>query len=216
MTRLLFDQTQQQCLEDIMRLRRDVRGNYFTSQPINDSTLDQFFYSASLAPSVGFSQPWEFVVIRNPNTRQAIANNFAEENEKAFQHFSDEKLKQYQQLKLEGITEAPVNVAVFYKPSNTPVLGQTSMTEMGEYSVVCAVQNIWLMARSMNIGVGWVSILDPEFVKTTLKVPSDHKLIAYLCIGHVSEFLDKPELEKLNWEKRKQKEQFVFSEEYGS
>ena len=72
------------------------------------------------------------------------------------------------------------------------------------------------MARSMNIGVGWVSILDPEFVKTTLKVPSDHKLIAYLCIGHVSEFLDKPELEKLNWEKRKQKEQFVFSEEYGS
>ncbi|PWK48650.1 5,6-dimethylbenzimidazole synthase [Pleionea mediterranea] len=216
MTRLLFDQTQQQCLEDIMRLRRDVRGNYFTSQPINDSTLDQLFYSASLAPSVGFSQPWEFVVIRNSNTRQAIANNFAEENEKAFQHFSDEKLKQYQQLKLEGITEAPVNVAVFYKPSNTPVLGQTSMTEMGEYSVVCAVQNIWLMARSMNIGVGWVSILDPEFVKTTLKVPSDHKLIAYLCIGHVSEFLDKPELEKLNWEKRKQKEQFVFSEEYGS
>ena len=197
MTRLLFDQTQQQCLEDIMRLRRDVRGNYFTSQPINDSTLDQLFYSASLAPSVGFSQPWEFVVIRNSNTRQAIANNFAEENEKAFQHFSDEKLKQYQQLKLEGITEAPVNVAVFYKPSNTPVLGQTSMTEMGEYSVVCAVQNIWL-------------------IKTTLKVPSDHKLIAYLCIGHVSEFLDKPELEKLNWEKRKQKEQFVFSEEYGS
>lgn len=215
MNNLTFSEHDKQRLEDIMRLRRDVRGNYFTQKLITDTDLDQLFYSASLAPSVGFSQPWEFVIIRNAKTRQAIANNFAEENEKAFQHFSDEKLKQYQQLKLEGITEAPVNVAVFYQPSNAPVLGQTSMKKMGEYSVVCAVQNIWLMARSMNIGVGWVSILNPEFVKTTLNVPKDHKLVAYLCIGHVSEFLDKPELEKLNWEQRKQKEQFVFSEKYG-
>lgn len=214
MTNLNFSYHDQQCLEEIMRLRRDVRGNYFIRKPISDELLDKLFYSASLAPSVGFSQPWEFVVIRNQETKQAIANNFAAENKKAFGLFNDVKQQQYQKLKLEGIVEAPVNIAVFYSPSKTPVLGQTSMKEMGEYSVVCAVHNMWLMARSMNIGIGWVSILNPEAVKKTLNAPQDNKLIAYLCVGYVSEFLDKPELEKLNWETRKEKDQFVIREIY--
>jgi 5,6-dimethylbenzimidazole synthase len=117
-------------------------------------------------------------------------------------------------LKLEGITEAPLNLAVFYKPSPKPVLGQTTMKEAGLYSVVCAIQNIWLMARALNIGVGWVSILDPEKVKCILHAPPENQLIAYLCIGWVDEFLPRPELEALQWEKRKEKEAVVYYDTY--
>ena len=128
--------------------------------------------------------------------------------------FKNGKLDAYTALKLEGITEAPLNIAVFYKPSDHPVLGQTSMDEAGEYSVVCAIQNMWLMARSLNVGLGWVSILDPEKVKKVLNAPEDRKLIGYLCLGYVDYFFENPELERLNWEKRKNKEEVVLKNQY--
>ena len=198
-----FTSVEQDLLKEIMLYRRDVRGNNFLKKEVPDEIIEKILLAASLAPSVGFSQPWEFVIVRDADTKKLIADSFELENKKAEEMFLDEKRTAYAKLKLEGIHETPVNIAVFYKPSVKPVLGQTTMKEAGEYSVVCAVQNMWLMARALNIGMGWVSIVNPESVKEILESPPENKLIAYLCIGYVKEFLDGPELEKLNWEARK-------------
>lgn len=214
-----FISSETRLLDEIMRARRDVRGNRFLPDALDEGDIDQIFAAALMAPSVGFSQPWEFVTVANPETRQQIAHSFFEENEKAKQlfqqgQFEAGKLEQYEQLKLEGIIETPLNIAVFYNPQKGPVLGQTSMAEMGRYSVVCAVQNMWLKARSLNIGMGWVSILDPERVKTILQAPKNRELIAYLCIGKVDKFHDQPELEMLQWQERKKAEQVILKESF--
>lgn len=207
-----FNEHEQQVLEEIIYHRRDVRGNLFVDKEVSDDDIDKLLFSALNAPSVGFSQPWEFVIIRDQKVKEQIKASYRTENDKASTVFADRP--EYQRLKLEGITEAPVNIAVFYKPSNGPVLGQTSMQEVGLYSVVCAVQNLWLMARAQNLGVGWVSILDEQRVKKILNAPSENQLVAYLCVGHVSQFLDKPELETLCWEERKPAEAVVFYDGY--
>jgi len=209
-----FTVSDQQLLEEIMLHRRDIRGNNFLKKQVSEETIHRILLAASLAPSVGFSQPWEFVVIRDNDTKKLVANSFEIENEKAQKMLHDEKQKKYTELKLEGIKEAPVNIAVFYKPSTRPVLGQNTMKEMGEYSVVCAIQNMWLMSRTLNVGLGWVSILNPESVKKILKSPPGNKLVAYLCIGYVNEFIDMPELEKINWETRKPINTVVYQGSY--
>lgn len=198
-----FSETDQAVLAQIMMYRRDVRGNKFLPDAVPDEAIQKILMSATLAPSVGFSQPWRFKVIRNAATKAKIVESFEAENHKANALFDGQKKALYSRLKLEGIREAPVNVAVYYKASEAPVLGQTSMPQVGEYSVVCAIQNMWLMARAMNIGMGWVSIIDPEAVREVLAPSPDCKLIAYLCLGYVDEFLEIPELEILDWEKRK-------------
>ncbi|MHA4810657.1 5,6-dimethylbenzimidazole synthase [Flavitalea flava] len=210
----LFNENEALILEDIMLNRRDVRGNRFLPKTIPDEVLDKLLTAALHAPSVGFSQPWEFVVIRNETVKARVKGCFAEENSKAMILFQEGKEEQYARLKLEGITEAPLNLAVFYKPSAGPVLGQTSMQEAGVFSVVCAIQNMWLMARALNIGMGWVSILNPEKVKTILNAPAGNQLVAYLCIGYVDKFLTQPELVILQWEKRKEKDKVVYYEGY--
>ena len=214
-----FSESESDLLSEIMAARRDVRGNRFLTEALDPDDVDKIFAAALMAPSVGFSQPWEFVSITQADTRQQIADSFFVENEKAkalFRagNYQAGQLEQYEQLKLEGIIEAPLNVAVFYNPQKGPVLGQTSMPERGRYSVVCAVQNMWLKARSLNIGIGWVSILDPEKVKHILHAPQDRELIAYLCIGKVDKFYDQPELEMLQWQQRKKAEQVILSERF--
>ncbi len=164
------------------------------------------------APSVGFSQPWEVVIIRDQSIKAQIKACFEIENEKAKKIFKDRPL--YSRLKLEGIMKTPVNIAFFYKPSSTAVLGQTSMDKTGPYSVCLAVQNLWLMARTENLGVGWVSILDEEKVKKILNAPIENELVAYLCLGYVKEFSDRPQLELANWEKRKAASSVVYYDSY--
>lgn len=209
-----FNLTEQHLLEEIMLARRDVRGNRFSSDPVSDSIVKKILEAASWAPSVGFSQPWEFVIIRDEQTKQQVVDSFNRVNAEAKNQFSNDKQALYTQLKLEGIQEAPVNVAVFYRPSKLPVLGQSSMLETGRYSVVCAIQNMWLFARAMNIGMGWVSILEPNEVKSILNAPDDSEFIAYLCLGYVKEFLEKPELEQLQWEKRKPIQSSLYFDSY--
>ncbi|MCH2225612.1 MAG: 5,6-dimethylbenzimidazole synthase [Crocinitomicaceae bacterium] len=209
-----FNEKEVKTLKDIILYRRDVRGNRFIDKPVPKEVLEDILFAGVNAPSVGFSQPWEFVIVDDIHIKNKIKDTFAEENEKAKELFKNGKLDAYTALKLEGITEAPLNIAVFYKPSDHPVLGQTSMDEAGEYSVVCAIQNMWLMARSLNVGLGWVSILDPEKVKKVLNAPEDRKLIGYLCLGYVDYFFENPELERLNWEKRKNKEEVVLKNQY--
>ncbi|MCL1057472.1 5,6-dimethylbenzimidazole synthase [Shewanella gelidimarina] len=208
----IFSDNESQTLADIIRLRRDVRGNRFNDKPVSDTTIDTLLNAAMLAPSVGYSQPWQFVVIRDSNIKQAVQQTFVTANALGSQQFTGDKRAQYDALKLEGILEAPVNLAVFYQPSETAVLGQTSMPEMGKFSVVCAIQNLWLMARSLNIGVGWVSILDPLKVKQALNAPESAELIGYLCIGYVDEFLAEPELKQKGWQKTKSPAEVIFKD----
>ncbi|MGZ3754066.1 MAG: 5,6-dimethylbenzimidazole synthase [Mucilaginibacter sp.] len=210
----LFDQAEADLLLDIMVNRRDVRGNRFLDQSIEDEKINQILLAAVNAPSVGFSQPWEFVLIKDNEIKKQIKDSFKAENEKASNLFNDEKQKAYNRLKLEGIFEAPLNIAIFYTHTENPVLGQTSMPEVGLYSVVCAIQNMWLMARALNIGMGWVSIIDPEKVKQVLRAPEKNKLVGYFCLGYTSQFLKKPELELLKWENRKQISELIFNDTY--
>lgn len=215
MTGKRFSDSDRRVLEEIMLHRRDVRGNRFADREVPDSVLDQILEAAVSAPSVGFSQPWEFVVVRGGKVKQQIKASFEHENQAAERMFNGARRKLYSSLKLEGIEEAPLNIAVFYTPSAMPVLGQTTVEEVGVYSVVCAVQNMWLMARALNVGMGWVSILDPEKVKRVLQVPADRHLVAYLCAGYVDDFADQPELETLGWETRKSRQSKVHYERHG-
>ena len=210
----MFSKEEAQLLEQIMRSRRDVRGNRFIDKPISKEVIDQILDAGISAPSVGFSQPWEFVLINDLELRNKVKTSFFEENEKAKELFEGEKLDAYSRLKLEGITESALNIAVFYKPSHHPVLGQTAMEEAGVYSVVCAIQNMWLMARALNVGLGWVSILDPNKVKKVLNAPANRQLIGYLCLGYVDVFYENPELERLKWAKRKSKNDVVIQNKY--
>ncbi|MCJ8268962.1 MAG: nitroreductase family protein, partial [Psychrosphaera sp.] len=143
-----FNEADCQTLEDILRLRRDVRGNRFSDKALSDETVKRLIDAALHAPSVGFSQPWQFVVIRKDSVKQQVYQSFLIANEIAQKQFEGDKKSLYQQLKLEGILQAPVNLAIFYKPEKSAVLGQNSMADMGRFSVVCAIQNLWLMARA--------------------------------------------------------------------
>ncbi len=191
----------------IIKARRDVRGNRFISQPIEDEKLQMILEAGISAPSVGYSQPWKFIVITDANTKNELAQNFEQENDKAKEIFQTKEL--YKNLKLEGIKEAPINIAVLYEPKDDEVLGMTSMKKMGEYSVVCAVQNMWLMARALNIGIGWVSILDEKKVLERLQAKRGTQLIAYLCVGYVDKFYEESELKILGWEREKFLEECV-------
>lgn len=211
-----FTQADVALLEEVLRLRRDVRGNRFIDTPVSPATVNKLIDAALYAPSVGYSQPWQFVIIRDENIKQDVYNSFLTVNHYSSKLFSQQKQVDYKALKLEGIREAPVNIAVLYKPSDTPVLGQSSMKDMGRFSVVCAIQNLWLMARSLNIGVGWVSIIEPEVVKKIVNAPSNTELIGYLCIGYVDEFVDEPELKSKGWQTQKKREEVVFYEQLPS
>lgn len=194
-------------LLEIIKSRRDVRGNHFISKPVEDEKLSLILEAGLSAPSVGYSQPWEFVVITNKDIKQKVIKNFQKENEKAKEIFKDKEL--YKNLKLEGIEKTPINIAIIYNKPNKDILGMTSMQKMGEYSVVCAVQNMWLMARALNIGIGWVSILDEKQLLKDINKDENSTLVAYLCVGYVDTFLKEPELKTLGWEDKKEKNSVI-------
>ncbi len=194
-------------LLELMQSRRDVRGHDFLDKNIEDEKIEMILKAAISAPSVGYSQPWKFIIIEDEDVKKEVRQNFEAENKKAKQIFATSQL--YKNLKLEGIKEAPLNIAVLYTEPNEEVLGMTSMSKMGEYSVVCAVENMWLMARTLGIGLGWVSILDEQKLLQSIDAPKQHKLIAYLCLGYVEEFKKEPELKTLKWKKEKKLDECV-------
>lgn len=198
---MIFKKQEQSILKNIIEHRRDIRGNRFIDKEIDSNILNELLNSAIHAPSVGFSQPWEFVLIKELQKRELIYKEFKKQNEKAKKIFKDKEL--YKDLKLEGIKESYLNIAVLYKKPNQEVLGQTVQKKMGEYSVVCAIQNLWLTARAYNIGIGWVSILRPKKIKEILNISKEYKLVGYLCVGYVENFTDIPELEIIGWDKKR-------------
>jgi 5,6-dimethylbenzimidazole synthase len=180
--------------------RRDVRGQ-FLPDPVPDDVLARILRAAHHAPSVGFMQPWDFIVVRDAGIKRRLRDAFAAANEEAAAMFEDERQRTYRTLKLEGIVEAPVGICITCdrNRSGPVVIGRTHQPEMDLYSAVCAVQNLWLAARAENIGVGWVSIMRPDDLRAALAIPPSIQPIAYLCVGYVSHFLPKPELETAGW-----------------
>lgn len=199
----VFTETERQAFYDIVAARRDVR-NEFEDRPIADDVLHRILAAAHAAPSVGFMQPWNFILVRDPARRREVQDAFAVANDEAAAMFPDEKQAAYRALKLEGITKAPLNIAVTCDRTRggRVVLGRTHNREMDIYSTVCAVQNLWLAARAEGIGMGWVSIFRPGDLRRILSVPPHVEIVAYLCLGHVSELYDRPELAAKGWRER--------------
>jgi len=190
--------------------RRDVRSD-FTHEDIPENILKRVLTAAHHAPSVGFMQPWDFIVVNDIITKQKIKHGFDQANSASKAMFNEGKQTKYQQLKLEGILEAPIGICVTCdRERNGPVvLGKTIKAEMDLYSAVCAVQNLWLAARAENLGVGWVSIIEDDILREALNIPAKIEIIAYLCIGYVSYFKDKPELESAGWLPRRSVEKAI-------
>jgi len=180
--------------------RRDVRGQFLADE-IDNEVLMRILTAAHHAPSVGFMQPWDFVVVKEPETKAKIKVGFDVAHAESAAMFDEKRSTQYKNMKLEGIMEAPIGICVTCDRSRTGdvVIGRTVKKEMDVYSAVCAVQNLWLAARAENIGLGWVSILHDAVLRDALNIPEDITIIAYLCLGHVSAFKDKPELETAGW-----------------
>ena len=197
--------------------RRDVRS-HFTPEPIADKTLSKILNAAHHAPSVGFSQPWNFILIKDLETRGKIKESFDNERKRSATLIEDPKRSKYLSLKLEGILASAVNVCVTYDPTKFGpfVIGRSSIPETGIYSVCCAIQNLWLAARTEGIGLGWVSILSNDDLKKILEIPEHIVPIAYLCLGHVSKFAEKPDLETAGWLPRLDLKDVVFYEKWNS
>lgn len=196
-----FNKKDLKTLTNIIASRRDVRGNKFLNKKISNKKLKTILNSALAAPSVGYSQPWRFIIV-DDKKRHKVYKQFTKDFHKSKDKFLDKPL--YKTLKLEGIKESSVNIAVYYKKPKKNVLGQTYMKKAGLYSVVCAIMNMWLTARALNIGMGWVSILKPKKINKIFKVnKEEYTFVAYLCFGYVDEFYDEQELKKLKWKKTK-------------
>ncbi len=198
-----------------IRERRDVRAGYLP-QPLEEATLQRLLAAAHHAPSVGFMQPWRFIVVRDLAIRSSVHDIFARARAAAAQTYSGERADLYAQLKLEALLEAPQHLCVVCDRTSERGhrLGRNTMLETSDYSVVCAIQNLWLAARAEGVGVGWVSILDPPAVKQLLRIPPAAEMVAYLCLGYVEKFAEAPDLLRYGWEERAGLASVVRAETY--
>ena len=193
-------QAHRDALHDILRWRRDVR--HFLPDPVAPEVTDRLRAAMDLAPSVGNARPWRVLQVTTPALRAAVLANFEAANAKASAIYDDAQKVAYNKLKLEGLRVAPVHLAVFTK-SDTDAghgLGRQSMPEMLSYSTVAAIHTLWLAARAENLGVGWVSILDPDGIAQALGVPADWHLTGYLCLGTAAQNDDTPLLHRNDWQ----------------
>jgi 5,6-dimethylbenzimidazole synthase len=199
----VFNEDFQEKLNELFRWRRDVRR--FRADKLPDNLLDELLETATLAPSVGNSQPWRFVVVEDQTRRKAVRDNFEACNQEALNEYKGKDAQTYAGLKLSGLDRAPAHIAVFCD-TQTRVgkgLGQKTMPETLKYSVVSSIQTLWLSARAKGIGLGWVSIVEPDRIKEILDIEERNwDLVAYLCIGYPEEEHDIPELVRSGWQDR--------------
>ena len=205
----VFDDAFRARLRELLAWRRDVR--HFRREPLPQGAIERLIATACLAPSVGLSQPWRFVLVEASERRAAIRANFAECNAAALTAQAPERAAHYARLKLAGLDDAPCHLAVFADPDPEQGhgLGRLTMPEMAQYSAVAAVHTLWLAARAEGIGMGWVSILDPAAVRVILDVPASWRLIGYFCLGYPGRQDDVPELQRSGWEERRASDSFV-------
>jgi 5,6-dimethylbenzimidazole synthase len=200
---LAFTDADREAVYRAMFTRRDVRSQ-FLPNPVPDKVLERILTAAHHAPSVGFSQPWDFVVIDSLEIRRAVKAMFDRENARAAENYSGSRGELYRSLKLEGILDSGVNVCVTCDRNRAGphVLGRNTVLDADLFSTCLAVENLWLAARAEGLGIGWVSILDPGELASLLQLPVGVVPVAYLCLGYVSEFLAEPELQQAGWRQR--------------
>lgn len=205
-----FDDDFRQNFLDLLLWRRDVRR--FRDDKVDENLINELLRQACLAPSVGNSQPWRFVKVFSQARRDAIKQNFLSCNQAALQDHSGSDAALYVRLKLNGLDQAPVHIAVFSEnaPKEGKGLGRKTMPEALQYSTVAAINTLWLAARAHGLGLGWLSILEPDAVSDILEAPSSWRFVAYLCLGYpVEEHLDQ-ELARHGWQEKLNFERFVF------
>ena len=210
-----FNEVERRAVYRAIRERRDVRSGYLP-EPIPDELLHRLLQAAHDAPSVGLMQPWRFIVVRDLGVRQQVHRIFVEANRHALARYEGQRRQNYAEMKLEGILEAPQNLCIVCDAQSGQGhgLGRGTMPETAVYSVVCAIQNLWLAARAEGIGVGWVSILHTELLRDALKIPRHITPVAYLCLGYVDAFATEPDLERSGWEKRTPLDSVVSFDHY--
>jgi 5,6-dimethylbenzimidazole synthase len=212
-----FSEAEREAIYRVMRDRRDVRE--FRSDPVPSGVLQRILETAHYAPSVGFMQPWNFILIASLDIRRQIKQLFQSQNEREVARIENaERQHLYSQLKLEGILEAPLNLAVTcdHRRDGPFVLGRASMPQTDLYSTCLAIENIWLTARAEGVGVGWVSILDQQAAEKVLRLPPGVELVAYLCLGYPIEFRARPMLEEVGWKSRMRLEDLVYQDRWGN
>ncbi|MEV6160854.1 nicotinate-nucleotide--dimethylbenzimidazole phosphoribosyltransferase [Streptomyces sp. NPDC052052] len=211
-----YDDAEREAVLRVMRERRDIR-NGFRSDPIPHEVLLRVLEAAHTAPSVGHSQPWDFVVIRSAETRRTMHELAQRQREAYAQSLPKSRAKQFKELKIEAILETPVNIVVTADPTRggRHTLGRYTQPQMAPYSSALAVENLWLAARAEGLGVGWVSFFDEREMVRTLGLPEHLEVVAYLCVGYVDEFPEEPELMQAGWSKRRPLSWVVHEETYG-
>lgn len=211
-----FSPSEREAVYRAIDTRRDVRGQ-FLPDPIRPEIMRRILLAAHHAPSVGFMQPWNFIIITEVGQKRRIRKAFEQANEEARQLFSNDLQPHYSTLKLEGISDAPVNLCVTCdrERGGPVVLGRTHNRDTDLYSTACAVQNLALAARAEGIGVGWVSIFKNDVLSELLELPKHVVPVAYLCLGHVAELHEGPELEARGWRKRIDLDELIFANSWG-
>lgn len=203
-------------LYDTINRRRDTRRE-FTGEPIEPAVLDRILSAAHAAPSVGMSQPWDFVLVRSPQTLDDFARHVASERDTFAATLTGERADTFARIKVEGIRESGLGIVVGYDPTRggPNVLGRHAISDAGLYSVVCAIQNLWLAATAEGLGLGWVSFYREEFLRDLVDFPEQVRPVAWLCVGPVSELPGVPDLERYGWRHRSPLADVVHAERYG-
>lgn len=210
-----FSRAEREAVYRAIETRRDVRDQ-FLPDPLPDDLVGRLLHAAHSAPSVGFMQPWNFVLVRSGKTRREVHRAFLRANAEAAAMFEGERRRQYRALKLEGILKAPLSICVTCDPTRggKVVLGRTHNPRMDVYSTVCAVQNLWLAARAEGVGVGWVSIFHDDDIRAILGIPAHVEIVAWLCVGFVDRLHAQPELAVKGWRQRLPLADLVFEERW--
>lgn len=211
-----FNDEERRTIYRVIESRRDIRE--FLPEQVPSDVLLRVLDAAHHAPSVGFMQPWNFIVISSRQVRSLVKASFEQANSDALSQLNEtERADLYRKFKLEGILESPINLAVTcdHRRDSPFVLGRQSMPETDLYSTCLAIQNLWLAARAEGIGVGWVSIIDREEVERILGLPQEVQLVAYMCIGYPKEFRPRPMLEEVGWKTRYDLSSVIYHDIWG-
>ena len=202
-------------LYDVINRRRDTRAE-FTGEHIAADVLGRVLLAAHAAPSVGMSQPWDFVLVRSPDTLRAFRDHVAFEREAFADALTGERADTFSRIKIEGICESGLGIVVGYDPTRggPQVLGRHAIPDAGLYSVVCAIQNLWLAATVEGLGVGWVSFYREDFLRSLVDMPAHVRPVAWLCVGHVADLPEVPDLERHGWRRRSSLATVLHEERY--
>ncbi|MEV6210958.1 nicotinate-nucleotide--dimethylbenzimidazole phosphoribosyltransferase [Kitasatospora sp. NPDC051914] len=212
-----LDDAAREAVHQVIRERRDIR-NGFRPDPIPHEVLLRVLEAAHTAPSVGYSQPWDFVVIRSRKTRRKMHELAQRQRDAYADSLPKGRAKQFKEIKIEAILDTPVNIVVTADRTRggRHTLGRHTQPQMAPYSAALAVENLWLAARAEGLGVGWVSFFDEDEMVRELGLPEHLEVVAYLCVGYVDAFPDEPELQQQGWAKKRPLSWVVHEEQYGN